>query len=132
MPDLYDVSHLWGEDIDETPSGDLALTTRSDRTVRRLVRRLMTVATTTASSDYPWQPRYGAGLGARIGQALDVRGLQAVVMSQVLLEPSVARTPLPQVDVSPIGTTGAIINVTYTDSAGASQNFSFNVSEPGA
>jgi hypothetical protein len=127
-PLACDIDHLWGNDIGVTPSGDINLVSGSYRTIERVIRRLMTTPTTQQGSAYPWQPTYGVGLGARVGGVLDIRGLQADVMSQILMEPSVSRTPLPVITVNQITATGVTtIGIVYTDNSGTQQNFSFNL-----
>ena len=130
MGQTADLSHVWGQDLDVTPSGDIAIVTGSQRTIQRIIRRLMTAATALVMSDYPWEPGYGAGLGARIGQTFDARGIQAVVLSQMLQEESVAPIPAPTVSVTANGPFMATIDVTYTDTSGTSQSFSFDLNPP--
>ena len=131
MADLADCFHIYGQDLATTPSGDIALATKSQRTIQRIVRRLMTSPTDGTGSAYPWIPGYGVGLGRRIGQALDVRGLKADVRSQMLLEPTVSKNPAPVVDVTELDVGGATITITYTDLSGLPKSFSFDLSPPG-
>lgn len=126
MADLADLAHAYGEDLGVTPSGDIALAVKSDRTIQRIIRRLMTVPTDANGSAYPWEPDYGVGLGARIGETLDIRGITSDVRSQMLLEPTVAKSPAPVITVTEIDT-GATITVSYTDISGVPQSFSFDL-----
>jgi hypothetical protein len=127
---LYDLDHLWGNDLAVTPTGDIALVSVFERTVNRVIRRLMTAATTALMSDYPFEPGYGIGLGERVGDASpDLLALQGVVRSQLLLEPSVARVPQPIINVysaSPDNST-VVIAITVTDLSGTPNTFSFNL-----
>jgi hypothetical protein len=129
MADLADLDHWFGEDIGVTPTGDIAAATTVTRTAQRVVRRLFTTATTAVSSDYPWEPDYGVGLGGRIGDVLDLRLIAARVRGEMLRERSVGRNPPPTVDVTTIQRdTGVvtIIDITYTDLSGAWHAFSFD------
>lgn len=127
MADLCDIDHMFGEDVGITATGDIAVVAKADRTIQRVIRRLLTPQTTPKSSAYPWQPEYGAGLAAKIGETLEPRAIRAIVLSQMLLEPSVAKIPAPAVIVTPIETTGATIDVTYTDQSGTPQSFGFDL-----
>lgn len=127
MADLADLAHSYGNDLGTTPSGDIAVVTKSQRTIQRIIRRFMTNPTDSDSSDYPWEPTYGVGLGARLGQDLDIRGIQADCRSQMLLEAAVSKNPAPVVTVTEIATGGATITVAYNDLSGQPQNFSFNL-----
>jgi hypothetical protein len=132
MADLADLSHWFGEDLEVTPTGDIATATTVSRTAQRVVRRLFTAATTATSSDYPWEPDYGVGLGGRIGDVLDRRLIAARVRGEMLRERSVGRNPPPTVEVTTIqGDTGVvtIIDVTYTDLSGAWHAFSFDLDD---
>jgi hypothetical protein len=128
MTDLADIDHVYGQDLTVTPTGDLALATKKDRTIQRIIRRLLTVPTSPRNgSAYPWRPKYGVGLGARIGDALDIRGIEADVRSQMLVEPTVQKVPAPKISVVPLGTIGATINIVYVDLSGVPQSFSFDL-----
>lgn len=127
MADLLDLAHSYGNDLGTTPSGDIATVSKQQRTIQRIIRRLLTPPTDTDSSDYPWEPTYGVGLGARLGQDLDIKGIQADVRSQMLLEPTVSKNPAPVITVETIATGGANITIAYNDVSGQPQNFSFNL-----
>lgn len=126
MADLADADHFYGGDLAVTASGDIAIVTKSQRTIQRIIRRLLTSATDISGSAYPWQPAYGVGLGAKIGEALDTRAIGAAVRSQMLLEPTVQKVPAPIVVVTPIDA-GAAITVTYTDLSGLPKSFNFDL-----
>ena len=126
---LSDVDHLFGGDIGTTPTGDINLVSGAARALERIIRRLLTPPTTLASSAYPWHPTYGVGLGQKIGNPTDARSIQAIVLSQVLAEPSVARQPLPQVSVTMLATGVTTIDIAYTDTSGTPQGFSFNLGD---
>lgn len=129
MPVLSDIAHLYGGDIGTTPTGDIALVSNGDRTTQRVIRRLITAATTAVQSDYPWQPQYGAGLGQKVGLAgTDPRTIQALVKSQLMREASVATTPAPVITVTEVAVGTFAIDCSYTDQSGIAQNFAFDLS----
>lgn len=128
MADVADIQHLYGDDVAVSATGDLALVTNEDRTQLRIIRRLLTPSTSLGNSAYPWEPNYGAGLGERIGKSMDVRLIAAIVMSQVILEPSVADIPIPEIRVTPFAAgNGAQIDITYTTLSGVQETFGFNL-----
>jgi hypothetical protein len=126
MADFCDIDHIYGNDLGVTPTGDIATVVCGQRTVQRVIRRLMTPATDTLQSAYPWEPPYGAGLPGRIGKTFNAMQIQAVVLSQLLSDSSVAPDPPPTVVVSLISNGVATIDLTYTDSDGEQQTASFN------
>lgn len=128
MADLSDLYHVFGQDLAITTTGDIAVATKSDRTTQRIIRRLLTVATDAKGSAYPWQPKFGVGLGARLGESLNIRGIQGAIRSQMLQEPTVKKVPAPQVIVTPINTGGATVSITYVDLSGLPKGFNFNLS----
>lgn len=126
MPDLADIYHVYGGDLSVTPSGDIAVAVKQDRTEQRIIRRLLTAATQGNGSSYPWEPDYGVGLGAKVGAALDGLGLQGTVLAQMLAEPTVQKIPAPVVTVTKI-VNGAAIDITYTDISGVPRSFGFDL-----
>lgn len=130
MPQLCDLSHLFGQDIVQAPNGDIAVVSGALRTQQRIIRRLCTAQTTLQQCAYPWRPTYGAGLGQKVGSNFDARGITAIVMSQILLEPSVARLPMPSVKARQNAGSGVItIDINYTDTSGVQQSFGFSLSQ---
>lgn len=125
--DLCDVDHTFGEDIGVTATGDIALVSKAERTIQRVIRRLLTPVTTQVSSAYPWEPDYGAGLADEIGETVDIRKTRGIVLSQMLMEPSVAKIPAPTVTVTPLNVNDTAIDVNYTDQSGTPQNFGFDL-----
>jgi hypothetical protein len=123
MSDLADLFHYWGNDLQLGPTGDLAPAFRSDRTSQRIIRRLLT---NPGGGDYPWEPGYGAGLPAKIGQNLDLGHLTALIVGQIALEPTVARNPAPQVTLTPFAG-GVSITVLYYDQTGTGTPLSFSL-----
>jgi hypothetical protein len=126
MSNLCDLDHLFGSDLNVTAAGDIAVVSNHNLTVERVIRRLMTAQTSLAGSAYPWQPTYGAGLPQKIGNAINQKEVQAIVLSQLLQESSVSPTPLPTVGVTVTPGTGVVVlNVMYTDLSGTPQSFGF-------
>ena len=123
MSDLADLFQYWSNDLQQGPTGDLAAAFRADRTSQRIIRRLLT---NPGGGDYPWEPNYGAGLPAKIGDTLDLGYLTALVIGQMALEPSVARDPPPQVTITAIQG-GVSISVLYWDPSGQGVPLSFNL-----
>jgi phage baseplate assembly protein W len=114
MIDLY---HNIGSDLSVGPTGDLAIATPTMTGQQRVLRRLL-----TNPGDYIWQPDYGGGIGAMIGNPADAAGIRGVIFGQVSKEAAVAPDPAPTVtvSVSPDGTVSA--NLSYADSGtGATQ-----------
>lgn len=103
------------------PSGDLLVcrgieptgsVTPSSATVegeQRVLRRLLTTPGT-----YIWHLEYGAGLPQYVGQPGVPSAINAVIMSQMFLEDTVARDPLPTVRTAPI-VDGISVNIAYAD-----------------
>ncbi|MGB8840760.1 MAG: hypothetical protein WCC64_06790 [Aliidongia sp.] len=123
MSDLADLYQYWGNDLVLGSTGDIAPAFRSDRTSQRIMRRLLT---NPGGGDYPWQPDYGAGLPAKIGQNLDLGHLRTLIVGQIALEPTVARNPMPQVTLTPFRG-GVSISVLYYDQTGSGIPLSFNL-----
>lgn len=90
-----DVGHYFSGDLQVSAAGDLLAVDTLLESQQRILRRLL-----TNPGDYLWQPNYGAGLPAQIGQPLDDQAINALVTSQMLLEQSVAHNP--QVLATPI------------------------------
>jgi len=130
MPDVADISHLFGNDVAQTPSGDLATVSGAQRTIQRVIRRLCTPQTVVGNSAYPWQPPYGCGLPLKIGDAQslgDLQALRADIFTQLLQDDSVAPLPAPQVSATSLAGGGATIGIIYTDLTGLQQSFNFDL-----
>lgn len=120
MPDL---SHLWGTDLSAGPTGDLALAAGPLRGQQRVLRRLL-----TNPGDYIWQPGYGAGLGQFVGRPGVEAQIRAVIRSQMLQEPAVARAPEPVIEVQSGPDGAAYVHVRYADAeSGETQILEFPV-----
>lgn len=129
MSTVSDIDHYFGNDIGVTPSGDVAMVSNHDRTVQHSIRRLLTAPASASGTGYAWEPNYGAGLPQKVGQEnIDPNAVRATVLSQLLIEPTVARIPIPTVTVTQAMGTGTItLNVNYTDISGTPQSFGFDL-----
>ncbi len=120
---MQDVSHLWGEDLAISATGDLALASGTQLGQQRVLRRLL-----TNPGDYIWQPDYGAGLGQFVGQTVNAAMITAVIRSQIFRETAVARTPEPVIDVTTSSNGTVYVHIRYVDAAsGSTQILSFSV-----
>lgn len=118
MPDL---DHLWGNDLTVGPTGDIALVDGDDLTTERIIRRLMTTV-----KGYIWHLTFGAGIPQRIGDVLDIGLITGVVRNQIALEASVARSPAPNITVTPI-LNGVSVSITYASAiTGQQTSLSFD------
>jgi len=120
MPDL-DLD--WGGDLVVSPSGDIATVDGDKLTQQRIIRRLF-----TAIKGYIFHPDYGAGLLQKIGGVIKAANVQAIVRSQIALEASVAKTPLPTTTVveNPAVPGAQIITITYFNDEGQQQQLTFD------
>lgn len=125
-PTLDDIAHVWGQDLQLSPSGDLARSNGVARTRQRLLRRVLTAQN---GEEYIWEPDYGAGAPQQIGQNLDPGKLKAIFAGQLALEASVAKTPVPIITVTAIpgGVAVAVQYWTLADKQPVS--LSFNLTE---
>jgi hypothetical protein len=104
---LDDIDHDWSGDVAVSLSGDLNRANRLTRSRQRVLRRLL-----TNPGDYIWHPTYGAGLPAQIGRNLDLAKLRALIRGQMLLEPSVLRSPEPTIVLKSIAN-GVAVRISY-------------------
>lgn len=127
MSTLADLYHYFGTDLAPSNTGDLLTVTAITRGQQRVLRRLL-----TNPGDYIFQPEYGAGLARWIGTTADLAAMRALIRGQMLLEPSVAAQPEPDVAVSAIANQaggGFAVAIRYTDApSGTPVVLSFDVS----
>lgn len=127
MTGLIDLYHYFGTDLAASNTGDLLTVTAITRGQQRVLRRLL-----TNPGDYIFQPEYGAGLGRWIGATADLAAMRALIRGQMLLEPSVAAQPEPDVSVLPIANQaggGFAVAISYVDApSGEPVILSFDVS----
>ncbi len=103
--------HSMGSDLSIGSGGDLATASGSEAVRERVLRRLL-----TNPGEYIWQLTYGGGLAGFVGQVANVASIQAVVRGQMLLEPSVARTPAPTAEILSSGNGVVAGVITFADS----------------
>lgn len=124
-----DLSHLWGQDVVTSPTGDLGVVNQATRSQQRVLRRLLTnPLDANGPPDYAMHPDYGAGLARYVGQAIDPAKLRTLIRGQMLMEDSVARNPQPQITVTTPDPATISIYIRYTIAGtGAPATLSFNV-----
>jgi hypothetical protein len=121
MPDL---SHLWGEDLQVSATGDILTVDGDDLTTQRILRRLM-----TAEGGYIWNLSYGGGVPARVGDVVDIPLITSVIRSQIALEATVARTPAPTITVSEILNGVSVSILFYSAATGQQSTLSFDINQ---
>lgn len=97
---MSDVGHIFGNDLQVGASGDLAAVRGTEFSTQRVLRRLLTPV-----GGYIFHPEYGAGLPQDIGEPLTeikLTEIRAKILSNILLETSVAQNPPPQITLRPI------------------------------
>jgi hypothetical protein len=109
---MFDFFHEWGCDLVVGSGGDLALSSGSDMINQRVFRRLL-----TNSGDYLWNLDYGGGLGQFVGTPVKPADIEAIVGTQLALEPSVPTAPAPQVTATVADTANGYVvaTITYAD-----------------
>ena len=109
---MYDIFHQWGSDLVVGSGGDLAISTGSDTVTQRVLRRLL-----TNPGDYVWNLNYGGGLGQFVGSPANPADIEAIVRTQLALEPAVPTTPAPQVTASVTDAANGYVvaTITYAD-----------------
>jgi len=119
---MYDLSHYYGADLQVSATGDLLVADVTTTGEQRCYRRLLTnpiltdsAGNVTATSDYLFEPDYGAGLGRRVGSPVHIAETTALIQAQLQLEAAVSQSPVaPQVQLISSGDVlGAVIH--YTD-----------------
>lgn len=97
---LYDINQNFGEDIQVSAAGDLAVSSNELRSKQRVLRRLL-----TSINGYIWHTDYGAGIPAYIGQPIGdntFNQIKSLIQSQILLEESVSQNPAPVISLQMI------------------------------
>ena len=118
MPDL---SHLWGNDLSWSSTGDLATAEVPILTQQRVLRRLL-----TTPGEYIWSLDYGAGLAAFVGQPGAAIAIGAAIRGQIFKEASVAQSPAPVIDLAPDQAGNLYVNIRYADATtGTTETIAF-------
>lgn len=92
------VQHYFGNDIQLTSTGTIALSFGAELSKQAVCRRLL-----TNPGSYIWHPEYGAGIGRFVGQALSAEKAEEIrnlIISQMFLEATVLRAPEPDINFS--------------------------------
>lgn len=119
---MADARHWWDEDLQASPSGDLALSDGVELSNQRVVRRLMTIL-----GEYLWQQDYGASVPIRVGDTFDMPLLTSIIRSQIFLEEAVSPDPDPEIEVSEI-LNGVFVQIKYVDAlTGRQASLNFEV-----
>lgn len=122
---MADLHLEWGGDLAASVTGDLVTVEQPQLGTERVLRRLL-----TNPGAYIWQPGYGAGLARFVGQPVDAAGVEALIRSQMRLEPAVAQDPEPVVTVSTDTGGTLFVEVRYADAATAAAQ-TVNIQLPG-
>ncbi len=118
MPDL---SHLWGNDLTLSPTGDLATADTPNVTQQRVLRRLL-----TNPGDYIWSLDYGAGLANYVGTPGATSAISSAIRGQIFKESAVAQTPAPVIDLQPDQAGDLYVTISYADAdTGITQTLAF-------
>lgn len=109
---MYDIYHEWGTDLTAGSSGDLAVSTGSTSVSQRVCRRLL-----TNPGDYLWNLDYGGGLAQFVGEAAKQADIEAILRTQLALEPLVPSAPAPRISVRIVDASKGYVvaSVTYVD-----------------
>lgn len=118
---MADLSHLWGNDLSWSSTGDLTVSDVPTLTQQRVLRRLL-----TSPGEYIWALDYGAGLSSFVGQPGAALAVRAAIRGQLSKEPAVAQSPQPVIDLVPDATGSLYVHVRYADTTtGATSTVSF-------
>lgn len=119
---MKDIYHYIGGDLSTSPTGDLRPVESTERGKQRVLRRLM-----TNPGDYIFHTTYGAGLGQKVGESVNINEWTALILGQMLLEDAVAQDPTPTVTLTLIDQ-GVSVYASYTDATtGTPATLSFDV-----
>lgn len=117
-----EISQTWGSDVDRTITGALATVTGTAQGEQRVLRRLL-----TNPGDYIWHLDYGAGLPRYVGRLNRPGEIEGVIRQQLTLEPIVAQTPPPVVQITSI-LNGIFVDVAWVDAVtGEPATISFTI-----
>lgn len=120
-----DLAHWFGQDLNASASGDILTVNGTARGQQRVLRRLL-----TNPGDYIWEPTYGGGLAAKIGEPFSAPAMVALIRSQMALESVVARDPAPIINVAQVSN-GFYVQIQYVDSdTGETVPLNFTVTPP--
>jgi hypothetical protein len=120
-----DIQQLFGNDISLDGTGNLSVSSGSEQAKEAIVRRLL-----TNPGDYIWHPDYGAGIGRFVGENLSTANydeIRSTIVSQILLEETVAKNPVPQISFKALPGNILQASVVYYDAIdNVPKSISFN------
>lgn len=123
MVAITEIYQDYGNDVVLTAAGDLLTADGATLSNQRIIRRLLTTPISVANPpDYLANPTYGAGLPQFIGRNNSPAlydEIKRLIISQTLLEQTVAQNPLPTVVLTSQDQNGLIQQlsaaITYTN-----------------
>lgn len=122
---MSDISWSLGGYLDVDATGDILMSSGSQLTTERVLRRLL-----TNPGSYIWHLDYGAGVARFIGQPTKPNQLNGLALAQMVLEPTVLQNPPPATSVvqGAPGSGTSTLTVTYGDAlTGLTQTISQQV-----
>lgn len=118
---MSDLDHYFGNDLNQSATGDFLKVDSTKQGQQRVLRRLLTNpalkdanGNVTVSGDYIFHPDYGAGLPRMVGDTVDIPKIKGVIRGQMLLESAVSQNPEPVINVQEISE-GVSVYIQYND-----------------
>lgn len=94
---MTDIFLEWNSDLVAGSNGDLLLSSGVLQTNQRVIRRLL-----TNPGDYLWDLSFGGGLALLVGEPVEPARIESIIRTQLDMEASVAKAPIPSVSVAPL------------------------------
>lgn len=109
---MTDIFLEWNSDLVAGSSGDLLLSSGVLQTNQRVIRRLL-----TNPGDYLWDLSFGGGLALLVGEPVEPARIESIIRTQLDMEASVAKAPIPSVSVAPLNVAGGTFaaEIVYSD-----------------
>lgn len=107
------ISHNFGNDISLNSVGDITQSDGAELSKQSIIRRLL-----TNPGEYIWHPTYGAGIGRFVGENLSSANFDEIknlIVSQMLMEETVAQSPLPVITLQAQNGSVLVCDITYYD-----------------
>lgn len=108
-----EIKHEFGNDLSLNSVGDIEQSEGAELAAQSIIRRLL-----TNPGEYIWHPEYGAGIGRFVGENLSTANFDEIkntIVSQMLMEETVAKSPLPQITLQKINGTILLCDILYYD-----------------
>jgi phage baseplate assembly protein W len=109
------------------PTRDFSFLIDRDELIQRIIRRLL-----TSPGEWLADANYGAGVRQLVNEPLSqalAQQIQSTILGQILLEPDVARSPAPTVQVQQI-LNGVLVTIFFFTQTQIPVRFSFNPANP--